>query len=141
MRELFSGVIIRASRVTLLAPVLVVSTGSSFVLVIRLNNRKHLRRHASGTWAQAKLGAWDGVPFDDFGQSVPLAGDLGFVGTDLPQLAETASKVRLTVSPGPASNGPSKQSLRPGMARRMTTSVSRWQLMVEEQWQARGSLM
>jgi hypothetical protein len=38
---------------------------------------------ASGNWTQqAKVGASDGVPFDDFGQSVALAGDTAIVGAD-----------------------------------------------------------
>ncbi|PYK10775.1 MAG: hypothetical protein DME65_08860 [Verrucomicrobia bacterium] len=37
----------------------------------------------SGNWTQqVKLGASDGVPFDDFGQSVALAGDTAVVGAD-----------------------------------------------------------
>jgi hypothetical protein len=37
----------------------------------------------AGNWAQqAKVGASDGVPFDDFGQSVALAGDTAVVGAD-----------------------------------------------------------
>lgn len=36
-----------------------------------------------GNWTQqAKVGASDGVPFDDFGQSVALAGDTAVVGAD-----------------------------------------------------------
>jgi hypothetical protein len=38
---------------------------------------------AGGNWTQqAKVGASDGVPFDDFGQSVALAGDTAIVGAD-----------------------------------------------------------
>ncbi len=38
---------------------------------------------AGGSWAQqAKLGASDGVPFADIGQSVALAGDTAIVGAD-----------------------------------------------------------
>jgi len=37
----------------------------------------------AGNWTQqAKVGASDGVPFDDFGQSVALAGDTAVVGAD-----------------------------------------------------------
>jgi hypothetical protein len=43
----------------------------------------YLFTFAGGNWTQqAKVGASDGVPFDDFGQSVALAGDTAVVGAD-----------------------------------------------------------
>jgi FG-GAP repeat protein len=46
---------------------------------------------AGGNWTQqAKLGASDGVPFDDFGQSVALAGDTAVVGADFATVGKNA---------------------------------------------------
>lgn len=94
MREAFFGVIKRVSRPALLTPVVVVATGSSFVLAIRPCPREHRRCDAKdraqipakskdlrqSQWVEQKVSASDGATQDAFGSSIALEGEIALIG-------------------------------------------------------------